>query len=138
VATAMNGSSREKGMTFNEVLVAMSIIVVAVLAYSLSAVGVIRGQVVSDNFTIAVHLAQDKMEQLRAQANLANDNRCPGAGDRGISPSGAAPGIFDRCWRVSDSALGANLKQIDVSVSWRDHDHHEINLSTLMFVAGNL
>jgi len=127
----------QEGFTFNEVLVAMNIIVIAVLGYSLSSVGVIRGQTANDNFTVAVHLAQDKIEQLKAQSTLANDNRCPGAGDRGISASGAPPGIFDRCWTIADSSLGANLKQIDVTVSWRDYQSQAVSLSTLAFVGGN-
>jgi Tfp pilus assembly protein PilV len=129
---------RKEGFTFNEVLVAMNIVVVAVLGYSLSTVGVIRGQTVNDNFTVALHLAEDKLEQLKAQANLVNDNRCPAAGDHGLSPTGAPGGIFERCWRIGDSSLSANLKQVDVTVSWRDHDDHEIALSTLIFAGEHL
>jgi hypothetical protein len=114
-------------------MVAMNLIVVAVMGYSLSAVGLIRGQTANDNFTVAIHLAQDKMEQLKAQTKLVNDNRCPSAGDRGLSATGAAGGIFDRCWKVADSPLGANLKQVDVTVSWRNYDNHEITVTTLVF-----
>ena len=124
---------RQRGFTFNELMVAMNLIVVAVMGYSLSAVGLIRGQTANDNFTVAIHLAQDKIEQLKAQTKLVNDNRCPSAGDRGLSATGAAGGIFDRCWKVADSALGANLKQVDVTVSWRNYDNHEMTLTTLVF-----
>lgn len=137
MARSINMSKRQKGFTFNEVLVAMNVIVVAVLGYSLSSVGLIRGQMTNENFTIAMNLAQDKIEQLKAQTILANDNRCPGAGERGVSATGAAGGIFDRCWRIADSSLGANLKQIDVTVSWRDHQSREITLSTLVFLGGD-
>jgi Tfp pilus assembly protein PilV len=138
----MAGSSdiyrRKEGFTLNEVLVAMNIVVVAVLSYSLSSVGLIRGQAVNDHFTVALHLAQDKLEQLKAESDLANDNRCPAAGDHGLSATGATGGIFERCWKIADSSLGANLKQVDVIVSWRDYDGHEITLSTLIFAGEQL
>ena len=127
----------EQGFTFNEVLVATSITVVAVLAYSLSAVGVIRGQKRSDNLTVAIQLAQDKMEQLKSQTDMANENRCPNAGERELSATGMAGGIFDRCWTISDSAFGANLKQVNITVSWRDYENHEVTISTLIYRANS-
>jgi len=125
---------RPKGFTFNEVLVAINIIVIAVLGYSLSTVGVIRGNLTNDNTTAAINLAQDKMEQLKAQKKLANDDRCPSAGDRAITASGTLNGIFDRCWRIVDSPLGPQLKQIDVRVSWRDRENGEIIVTTLVYL----
>ena len=126
MANLMSRVRRQRGFTFNELMVAMNLIVVAVMGYSLSAVGLIRGQTANDNFTVAIHLAQDKIEQLKAQTKLVNDHRCPSAG-------GAAGGIFDRCWQVADSPLGANLKQVDVTVSWRNYESHQITVTTLIF-----
>jgi Tfp pilus assembly protein PilV len=121
----------ESGFTFNEVLVAINVIVIGVLGYSLTTVGVIRGNRANDNATIAINLAQDKMEQLRAQRKLVNDNRCPG--DRAITATGAPGGIFDRCWRIFDSSFGLHLKQIDVTVAWREPEIREIIVTTLMY-----
>lgn len=133
----MNLMQRQAGFTFNEVLVAMNITVVAILGYSLSSVGVIRGQTSNDNFTVAIHLAQDKLEQLKFLSNPPVENRCPDSGERGISAVAGPGGIFDRCWRIADSPLGTNLKQIDVTVSWRDYDPRTITLSTLVFTGGD-
>lgn len=124
---------RQAGFTFNELLVAMNIVVVTVLGYSLSSVDVIRRQTISGNSTAAIHLAQDKLEELQARKVLTDGDLCPSGGDRGISARGSAPGIFDRCWRVAPSPLGTDLKQIDVTVSWRDHEAHQVALSTLLF-----
>src|SRR5262249_13036598 len=88
--------SHQKGFTFNEVLVAINVIVIAILGYSLSTVGVIRGNLTNNNITIAINLAQDKMEQLKAQKQLVNDDRCPSAGDRTITATGTPNGIFER------------------------------------------
>jgi hypothetical protein len=123
----------QTGFTFNEVLVAINVIVIAVLGYSLSTVGVIRGNMTNDNITVAINLAQDKMEQLKAQSKLVNDDRCPSSGDLAITAFGTPGGIFDRCWRIVDSALGPHLKQIDVTVSWRDRENREIIVTTLAY-----
>ena len=132
----MDIKQRQEGFTFNEVLVAMNVIMVAVLGYSLSSVSLIRDQAANNNLAVAIHLAQDKIEQLKTQANPTNENRCPESGERGISAVGASGGIFDRCWRTSDSSLGSSLKQIDVRVSWRDYQPREVALSTVVFIDG--
>jgi hypothetical protein len=111
----------------------MNIVAVAVLGYSLSSIGAMRQQTTSDNSTVAIHLAQDKIETLQSLAVLPLVDLCPGGGDRGISAKSGAAGVFDRCWTVSQSPLDVSLKQIDVTVSWRDHQQHQVSLSTLIF-----
>jgi len=122
------------GFTFNELLVAMNLVVVAVLAFSLSSIEVLRRQTVSGNSTVAIHLAQDKLEELQARKNLADGDLCPSGGDRGISAKIGIPGNFDRCWRIASSVLGTELKQIDVTVSWRDPVANQVTLSTLIYI----
>jgi Tfp pilus assembly protein PilV len=123
-----------EGFTFNELLVAMSIIVVAVLGLSLTTIAVIRGNQGNSNFAAAVNLAHDKMEELKASKNLAVADHCPAAGDNGITGLGAPGGIFDRCWRITPSELGSRLRHVDVTVYWRESDAHEITLSSLIFM----
>ena len=121
------------GFTFHELLVAMSIASTVVLGYGISTVGVMRGDQTTRNYTAAVYLAHDKMEELKAGGVSANDDRCPDRGDVGITAMGAAGGIFYRCWRVTDSPLGAHLKQMDVYVKWQDSEQREVSLSTLVY-----
>jgi hypothetical protein len=116
----------------------MNVIVVAVLGLSMATITVIRGNKGNDNFAAAVNLAHDKIEQLKASNHLTIENRCPGAGDSGITGSGVVGGIFDRCWRITPSALGTQLKQVDVTVSWREFEPHEVTLSTLIFIDESL
>jgi Tfp pilus assembly protein PilV len=123
----------ETGFTFNEVLLAMSVIVIAVLGYSAGTGNVIRWNSTSRDYTVAVNLAQDKLEQLKAQRNWIDVNNCPTAGDRNIAASGEPGGIYNRCWIVSDSPLGADLKQITVTVSWQDLESRELTLTTLVY-----
>jgi prepilin-type N-terminal cleavage/methylation domain-containing protein len=125
--------SRQQGFTFNEILVAMSVTGIGVLGYAASTVSIIRGNRASANYTIAVNLAQDKMEQLRGRLSLSNENHCPAAGESGLNATGAGSGIFNRCWKISDSALGTNLKHIEVTVAWRDAELRSVTLSTLVY-----
>ncbi len=129
----LKASRAGRGSTLNEVLVAMNIVVVGILGYSVSTVSVIRGNSANSHYAVAVNLAQDKMEQLKAQKNLAHTNNCPASGERGITATGGAGGIFNRCWAVSDSSLGSKLRQITVTVSWDVRGHQEITLTTLAF-----
>jgi hypothetical protein len=124
---------REEGFTFNELLAAIGIVAVFVMGYTLSSVNLFRRQVISDNSTVAIHLAQDKLEELQARRPLVDGDLCAGGGDRGLSAKTGVPGLFDRCWRIAGSSLGSDLKQIDVIVSWRDHESRELTLSTLVF-----
>jgi hypothetical protein len=121
------------GYTFNEILVAMAITGIGVLGYAATTASVLRGNYASANYTIAVNLAQDKIEQLSARTVLANENRCPGGGENGLSPMGVSGGIFDRCWRITDSPYGGNLKQLEVVVTWRDAESRSVSLTTLVF-----
>ena len=72
----------QAGFTFNELLVAMNIVVVAVLGYSLSSFDVLRRQTVGDHSTVAIHLAQDKIEELLARKNLPDGDLSRAAATR--------------------------------------------------------
>jgi len=126
--------ANQGGFTFNELLVAMALVVVMVMGYSLTSAGLIRRQVANNNSSVAMHLAQDKIEELQARRMLIDSDSCPDAGDRGISSRTGVAGVFDRCWKVAASPLGAALRQIDVTVSWRDHETHALTLSTLIYI----
>ena len=123
----------QRGFTFNEVLVAMTIAAIGVLGYAASTVSVTRGSHASGNYTAAVNLAHEKIEQLRGRPNLVNENRCPGAGEKGINALGASGGIFDRCWSITDSPMGTGLKRIEVTVSWTEFKPNAVTLATLLY-----
>ena len=126
--------SHQFGFTLWELLVAMSIGVAVVMCTALNTASMFRHQAVNSNATIALQLAQDKIEELQARQNPADDNRCPDAGEVGLSAGGASGGRFNRCWRIQSSLLGNKLKQIDVTVSWHDLEPSEVTLSVLVFV----
>jgi Tfp pilus assembly protein PilV len=130
----MKSLQANSGVTFSEVLVAINIAVIAILASSLSSIGMSQRQTSSSNSTIAFQLAQDKLEELQARFNLSETDLCPSGGEHALSAKTGVIGIFDRCWRVAGSALGRNLKQIDVTVAWHDYELRAITLSTLRYI----
>jgi Tfp pilus assembly protein PilV len=126
---------RQEGFTFNEVLISIALIAIGILGFSLNTVSVIQGNHVSGNITTATNLAQDKMEELKAQMSFKDMDNCPDAGDRSLTATGAPGGIYDRCWAIKDSSIpGAEgLKEVSVTVRWRDYLPREVSLSTLVF-----
>lgn len=121
------------GYTFNEVLVAISVIMIGVLGYAAGTVTVMRGNVVSRDHTVAVNLAQDKLEELKSRKDWPDVNNCPHGGNREISAHGLSGGLYNRCWTITDSPLGANLRQISVTVTWPNSDNRQVTLTTLVF-----
>lgn len=121
------------GYSFNELLVAMGIGLTVIMSGALNTASMFRQQAVNGNTTIALQLAQDKLEELQARRNFADQNLCPSGGESGLSASGASGGRFDRCWRIQPSALGDKLKQIDVTVTWQEFQTNQVTLSSLVF-----
>jgi Tfp pilus assembly protein PilV len=124
----------EKGVSYAEVLMSLALVSVGVLGFSLNTVSVIRGNQRSADYTVAANLAQDKMEQLKAQPALPDIDNCPAAGERGIAATGAPGGVYDRCWTVKNSIVGSGLKEVVVIVSWKESEIRSIKLSTLVAV----
>jgi hypothetical protein len=123
----------DDGFTFNEVLVTMGLTALVLMSTAVGSLNLMRRQVAGDNSTVAINLAQDKIEELQARRPLADVDLCPAGGDRGLSAKSGVAGVFDRCWRIAPSGLAADLKQIDVVVSWRDHERRETILTTLVY-----
>jgi hypothetical protein len=126
-------SADDAGFTFNELLVSMCIAVTAVMGYSLSSIHLYRQQSVADHSAVAIHLAQEKMEELQGQRPVVDSDTCQSGGEQNLSAKIGTGGIFSRCWTIAPSPLATDLQQIDVRVSWRDHDPHEFKLSTLIY-----
>ncbi|HWP58741.1 MAG TPA: prepilin-type N-terminal cleavage/methylation domain-containing protein [Candidatus Acidoferrales bacterium] len=129
----------DRGFTLHETLIAMALISIGMLGLALNTSGVMRGNYRSDTLTAAANLAQDKIEEIKSRPKLAPADNCsvPAVGsepaEAKVGPTGAAAGIYDRCWIVRDSDFGAGLKQIDVRVSWFDGEQRAVTLSTLIY-----
>lgn len=125
---------QQDGFTLNEILVSIALIAIGVIGFSVNTIGVIQGNYISANVTIATNLAQDKMEQLKAQTSLTNVTNQADSNNP-ITSTGASGGIFTRTWTISDVSGESNLKDIEVKVSWREYlIDREVTINTLIYV----
>lgn len=126
----------QKGFTLNEVLIAVALIAIGVLGFSMNTAGVIRGNQVSGSITIATNLAQEKLEELKAQTTFTNVTNAADPNNP-ITATGGGGGIgdrFTRTWTIKDSTLGSGLKEISVDVSWTEYlFFRNVVLATLVF-----
>ena len=118
-------NSANQGFTIIEVLVAMGIFTVAILGVAISATSVIKANQVSYSTTIAINLAQDKLEDLKANpTSLASGSESPILDDSGEA--------FARSWTVTANSPVTGVTKIDVTVTWTDYTAHTITLSSVV------
>ena len=138
---------RQQGFTLIEVLIAISILTIGLLAVAKMQVSAIQGNYFSNNTTTALSLAQQKMEDLLGRAytdadladtqagNNANltslvtiDHQEPNVDEEGVSGSG----IYHRVWNVADDTPITDTKTITIIVTWtKGNNTHRVNLSCI-------
>ena len=132
-----SGFNQEKGLlpnspagfTLLEVLLAIAILSVALLAMATLTGSIIGYNQLADQTTTATTLAQDKIEELK---NTSYDSISPGT-EPGIDASGNAGGIYDRETIASDDTPAPNMKTIEVKVKWDwKGDTHNVHLRTIV------
>jgi prepilin-type N-terminal cleavage/methylation domain-containing protein len=128
-----------EGFTLLEVIVAISILTVGLLAVASMQVSSIRGNSFAYGVTEGTSWAADRMEKLVA---LGYDNYddaslqdTDGDGDAGLDntgfddvPStagdadhGVSEGNYNVFWNISENSLLQNTKTVNVIVTWLDH-----------------
>jgi type IV pilus assembly protein PilV len=137
---------RNDGFSLVEVLVALSILAVGLLALALLQVTAIKGNAIASKWTIATHFAQDRLEQFRHVAwdNIVSSSAAgynlgtmtpqyanlPGAAGTGTPPP--VRGVtYYRVWNVANNATNS-LKTITVWCCWQDENlsWHSVMLVT--------
>lgn len=132
----------QRGFTLIEVLIAMSVFAIGMLAMAAMFVTQARSNVAARGFTAAVNLGQEVHERLRsepfASAQLTNGAHLPdgiflpmNSVDEMGTAGGAFPTIYTRSWNVVDGVPAAGQRTITVTVSWTDEQgaSHTVTLS---------
>ena len=123
-------NKNQNGVTLVEVLIALVILSIGLLALAGLQVVVIKGNAGSRNLTSAVILAEAKIEELKNDgfADLVNgsfqDSNNP------VDPTGQTGGIFTRSWEIADYLT--DMKEITVTLTWTDSlGDHNTSLTTV-------
>ena len=122
---------RAEGFTLIEVLVATGLIVVGILGISLNTIGVIQGNYISSNITIATNLTQDKLEETRNMAYAAITSGSDSGQLTETGETGGTGAIYTRSWTTA-SGPTAGTKQVTVTVTWTDQTSHQVQLQTIV------
>lgn len=123
---------REKGFTILEVLIAISILSIGILAVASLQASAIRGNDFAGSATNGTIWAADKMEKLIAMAfddyGDSNLRDTDGDGDGGLDDATIATadhnetqGDWTILWNISDNSLIDNTKTVNVIVNWTNH-----------------
>ena len=111
----------EKGVSLIEALITL-----AILSLSIAAVMELAGSTSNTNryarrTTSAVHLAQDKYEELRGlgYAAVISGSDGPFTQERKTDALGA---FYTRSWVVDDDSPSAGMKSVVLTINWADKD----------------
>ena len=149
--------SNEKGFTLLEILIAITILSVGLLALAEMTVYVIRSNAAGNKITRATVLAQDKLEYLRnlsytnAQLDDTDSNTADVSTDiHSNTTLFTSPDHSDgypndatgqtitislspqRVWNVAADTPASGMKTVTVIVGWKDSINHFVALSTII------
>lgn len=148
--------SNKKGFTLLEVLIAVTIFSVGLLAIGEMTVHVIKSNAVGNKMTDAKVLAEEKLEELRGlfRTNPADPQLGGGSDTSDISTdihsntglftspdhtdtcdSGCSVTIgqaLQRVWNVTDNTPFSGMTTVTVIVGWHDSIDHYVALSTIL------
>lgn len=148
--------SNEKGFTLLEILIAITILSVGLLALAEMTVYVIRSNAAGNKITKATVMAEDKLEQLRnlfhtdpTNTTLSNggDNNDVSTNIHSNTALFTSPDHTDTCdsscsvtisttpqrvWNVADNTPVSGMKTVTVIVGWKDSINHFVALSTII------
>jgi type IV pilus assembly protein PilV len=125
-------TGRQQGWTLIEILVAIVVLTVGLLAVGTMQISAIRGNFMGGNTSIALTLASQKMEDL-FNRDYDDADLAAGVHEENVSDSGVfdAGGFYRRTWDIADMANPwPDMKEITVVVTW-ENDRHRVNLRSM-------
>jgi prepilin-type N-terminal cleavage/methylation domain-containing protein len=114
-----------RGFTLIEVIVALFVISITVMALGPMMAGITRGNIYGQYVTIASGRIQEKVEELKNKpyANVVSGTE---------SLTGLA---MTRTWTVVAEPVPNALKEVDISVDWKDRMGQSQHVSLKTFIA---
>lgn len=125
-----------RGFTFMELMVALGIFTIVLLAIAGMQIAAIRANSFANNMSTAVILAQDKMEELKRLAY--NHSQLTDDGDANDLLDIENPDHqehldrgYIRVWNISDNNPVNGTKTVAVIVGWRNW-RHKVEIQTII------
>lgn len=106
----------EKGFTIIELMVALTILAVAMMGAESVILTIVRNRVTAHKVSIATDLCQTKIEELKSLGYNAVVNCL----EPNIDERGSSGGVFNRTVTVSPGPVLNRTKAVLVSVTWND------------------
>jgi len=106
---------REQGFTLLEIMIAISILSIGLLAVASLQITSIRGNAFASGVTEGTTLAADRIEKLLALPYTHADLVA------GTHTDPNPPNRYAVTWQVTDDSPVINTKTIDLTVTWADH-----------------
>ncbi len=119
-------SNNKDGFTLIEVLIAMAILAIGMMAVISMQLSAVRNNTKGDLITQATLLAKQKMEQLKSVGSVTT---LTDGSESDIDQSGQSGGIFDRSWTIANPLGGSATRQLAVTVEWA---HRGISSSVVL------
>jgi len=120
----MNVLEKTVGFTLLEILIALIIFSIGILALTSLSVTATRTGSYGSRMTEAVTFAQDKLEELKANSW----EKIVSGGDQKTGPTGIN---YIRNWKVLEKET-RNLKTVSVTIDWKHRADHSISLFTVI------
>ncbi|HEY7169092.1 MAG TPA: prepilin-type N-terminal cleavage/methylation domain-containing protein [Candidatus Binatia bacterium] len=123
--------TNEAGFTLIEILIAITIFSVSVLALGMGTISVIQTNQTSHFNASAINLAQAKLEELRGMTTAVFSGlSCPSYTTAGCSDTQAASGkTFTRSWKFTANSPTTGVSKIDVKIDWTDYTSHSLTFT---------